>query len=511
MDRDIYDMYLGSPPKRRRRSSPWRVLTLLVLIAISLYVLVQIRRDPDDPVVLVAPTVTPTRSAAACISEGEELYWAGDLRGAIAAYEEAVRIDGTAVEPTVALARLLALEGRTLEAVQYAQGAVELVPESDAAWMVLGMAHHWRRDIPRAVEACQRAVSLAPENADAHSYLAGAYVDAQQWALAVESVERALELDSGSVDVQRNHGYVMEVLGDYRAALQSYQRAAQIHPRLATIHISIGNNQLALGEFDAAVESFERAVELDPNNPRAYHRLGRTLYERGHLDRAEGYFEQAIAVDPEFGPAFGYLGFTNWNRRNYEDAIPHFERGLTLDLMAGRRRARRFLITVEDRSAEMPGRWSSVLMSGDFTPLSSLEPDILRASLTPLVVGEEWAEARGAVSLNTRTGVYEVRLEGLPQTDSGRAYVGWFDGVRTLSGGPLNTGPLTLTDGRIDSESEASWVQGPRIDTLYTLGLAYFYMAECEKAYPLFDAALEIDPQDRNALEGIRMCDQAGG
>ncbi len=504
-------MYLGSPPKRRRRSSPWRVLTLLVLIVISLYVLVQIRRDPDDPVVLVAPTMTPTRSAAACISEGEELYWAGDLKGAIAAYEEAVRIDRTAIEPTVALARLLAFEGRTLEAVQHAQRAVERAPESGEAWMVLGMAHHWRRDIPRAVEACQRAVSLAPENADAHSYLAGAYVDAHQWALAIESAEKALELDSGRVDVQRNHGYVMEVLGDYRAALQSYQRAAQIHPRFATIHISIGNNQLALGEFDAAVESFERAVELDPDNPRAYHRLGRTLYERGQLDRAERYFEQAIAVDPEFGPAFAYLGFTNWNRRNYEDAIPNFERGLALDLLAGRRRARRFLITVESASTEMPGGWSSVVMRGDFSPLSSLEPDILRASLTPLAVGEEWAEARGTVSLDARTGEYEVRFEGLPETDPGRAYVGWFDGVNTLSGGPLNTGPLTLAGGNIEGDFEATWVQGPRIDTLYTLGLAYFYMAECEKAYPLFDAALEIDPEDRNALEGIRMCDHAGG
>jgi hypothetical protein len=36
-------------------------------------------------------------------------------------------------------------------------------------------------------------------------------------------------------------------------------------------------------------------------------------------------------------------------------------------------------------------------------------------------------------------------------------------------------------------------------------------MAQCERAYPLFDAALQIDPNDANAQEGIRLCRQAEG
>jgi hypothetical protein len=97
----------------------------------------------------------------------------------------------------------------------------------------------------------------------------------------------------------------------------------------------------------------------------------------------------------------------------------------------------------------------------------------------------------------------------MPATRYDQAYVGWFEGVETLSGDPVTTGPLTVEDGSLEAGFEAAWVYGPRIDYFYTLGLAHFYMDECEKAYPLFDAALQIDPGDENGLQGIRLCQQA--
>jgi hypothetical protein len=83
--------------------------------------------------------------------------------------------------------------------------------------------------------------------------------------------------------------------------------------------------------------------------------------------------------------------------------------------------------------------------------------------------------------------------------------------MKTLSGDPVRTGQLNLDGGSLEARLEATWVSGPRIDYFYTLGLAHFYMDECEEAYPLFNAALQIDPEDENALQGIRLCQQAEG
>ncbi len=98
----------------------------------------------------------------------------------------------------------------------------------------------------------------------------------------------------------------------------------------------------------------------------------------------------------------------------------------------------------------------------------------------------------------------------MPPLSSGQAYVGWFDGLDALNGYPFGTGPLRVgADGRLQAEWKAEPVHGPRIEHYYTLGLCYFYMAQCERAYPLFNAALQMDPEETNALEGIRLCQEA--
>jgi hypothetical protein len=116
------------------------------------------------------------------------------------------------------------------------------------------------------------------------------------------------------------------------------------------------------------------------------------------------------------------------------------------------------------------------------------------------------------VTFETQTGQYTVTLKGIPWVRHNQAYVGWFEGVDALSGAPLSTVPLNLkADGSLEARFEAVWVDGPPIEHFYILGLAYFYMAECEKSYPLFDAALQIDPEESNALKGIQYCRDAGG
>ena len=111
------------------------------------------------------------------------------------------------------------------------------------------------------------------------------------------------------------------------------------------------------------------------------------------------------------------------------------------------------------------------------------------------------------------TGVWARAVRGrrtLLRIGYGQAYVGWFRGINTLAGEPLNTGPLDVNaDGSMEAGLETGWVEGPRIEFFYVLGLAHFYLDECEQSYPLFNAALQIDPEAPNVLEGIRLCQEA--
>jgi tetratricopeptide (TPR) repeat protein len=492
-----------------------RVLFLLLLISAGIYVYAMIKQEQiENPFAPIPVPPTPTRSALSYASEAEEFYLQGKLAEAIVAYERAVALGPGDVLLYIPLARLLTLEGQTVEAVRHAQQAVDVAPENARAWAVLGMAYDWNGDVPEAIDACKRAVELDPTYAEAYAYLAEAYIDAGRWADATETAQTAIQLDDRSVDAHRNYGYVLEIQGNYWAAVEAYERALEIHPNLAYIHIAVGKNYSTLGNLEAATRSYERAAEIDPDNVEAFYRLGRAYYDIGENERAETYFNQAIEADPEFAPAFGYLAFTYYRRRNYEGAIENLEPAIELACLASRRQAETFYVTIEEVGVQVTSPSPGVVMRGDFISVSSRDEEKLQAQLAPKDENDEaWADARGTVTLDPRTGEYTVTLEALPSPGSGRVYVGWFDGVNTLADDPLSTGSLNLrSDGSLEAELETGWVEGPRIEYFYTLGLVYCYMAETETqyamAYPLFDAALQIDPEEENALKGIELCQE---
>ncbi len=66
--------------RRRRRSNPWRILLIVVLIGVGLYVN-QVVVPATPP--LFIPTATPTRSPEFYINEAQALYEEGKLLQAI--------------------------------------------------------------------------------------------------------------------------------------------------------------------------------------------------------------------------------------------------------------------------------------------------------------------------------------------------------------------------------------------------------------------------------------------
>jgi hypothetical protein len=82
-------MYIR-PPKKRR-SSPLRVLILLVLVAAGAYFVIY-RRDMIEPL-QIGPTPTPTATAGEIMDQAHDLYREGDLEAAINTYAEAASLD----------------------------------------------------------------------------------------------------------------------------------------------------------------------------------------------------------------------------------------------------------------------------------------------------------------------------------------------------------------------------------------------------------------------------------
>ena len=503
-------MYLGERNRRRKsRSSPVRVVILLILIGLSLYVYALVRREETESSTSLTPT--PTRSALSYATEAQELYIRGELGLAVVAYNQAIAFDPSNLDYHIPVVRLLTLSGETDRAVRKGEELLQIAPENARVLAVLGTAYDWNGNVVRAIELCGYAVEIDPTYAEGYACLAEAYVDDGRWLEANETILTALQLDDYSVDVHRNYGYILEIQGNWSAAIEEYNKALEIQPNLAHIHVSIGQNYRALDDTDKAIEHFEQAIEIAPAYARANYELGWTyLIYLGEYEIAQPYLKEAVAADPEYGRAYGALAITYWTRRNYEEAIPNFERAIELETAASRKNVESFLLTTEDENAALNAPSFDVVMRGDFAATGAPENGTLQAQLEPLNQESAWLGAQGSVRLDAASGEYTMELVGLPSPPAGESYVGWFDHILTLSGNTLGTGQLRLSNtGNLKATLTTGWVAGPPIEDFYTLGLAYYYLDQCEKAHPLFNAALQIDPEETNAIQGIKFCQES--
>ena len=501
-DRDLY---------RRRRRIPWlRLLMLVVLIGAGVYVVYNIRDvmqelpgggEEYEPTPIPSPTPTP--SPAIYVARAEDAYWAGDMEGAIDAYEHALDIEPNQFDLYVALSRLLTYQSQPERGLEMAREALRRQPESAHAWAVLGLAYDWIGMPLEAVSACEKAVAFDPTLPEAYAYLAEAYIDAGNWYAANSTIATAMELGENNVDVLRNRAYVLETQGNYYGAISAYREALAIHDKLVHLYMAIGRNANALNNWTLAVEAYNDAVEVDPNNVPALARLGLVLLLTGDYSKAEADLTKAIKLDPTFGDAYAHLGTLYFQQRNYEDAIENLKLAVRYGEARSRRRAVYFVITIEDTNAvgEEPGG-TEVARAEFVHPFDFESP--LRGVVEGAMVG---TEITGQIRLDVISGRYAIEMQGIPPAPAGKIYVGWFLPLRSLERRLVHTEAIfPAPDGRLKVSGDIGRVGGPSIETYYTLALSYYLLDQCSEAMPYIDAALRIDPEDENALQTRQLC-----
>jgi tetratricopeptide (TPR) repeat protein len=507
-DRDLY---------RRRRRIPWlRLLTLVALIGAGIYVVntvMDVMQERPGGGAEYGPTPipspTPTPSPAIYVARAEDAYWAGDVEGAIDAYQRALDIEPNQFDLYVALSRLLTFQTQPERGLEMAREALRRQPENARAWAVLCLAYDWIGMPFDAVSACEKAITFDPTLPEAYAYLAEAYIDTGNWYAANSTIATAVELGENNVDVLRNRAYVLETQGNYYGAIGAYREALAVHDKLVHIYMAIGRNANALNNWTLAVEAYNDAVEVDPNNVPALARLGLLLLLTGDYSKAEANLTKAITLDPTFGDAYAHLGTLYFQQRNYEDAIENLKLAVRYGEARSRRRTVYLVITMEDTNAvgEEPG-------GTEVARAAFVHPSDFEVPLRGMIEGGDPADGgivgsdiTGHVRFDVMSGRYAMEMQGLSPAPAGKIYVGWFLPLYSLERQLVHTEAIfPAPDGRVQFSGDIGRVKGPAIETYYTLALSYYLLDQCNEAMPYIDAALRIDPADENALQTRQLC-----
>lgn len=301
-------------------------LMLLAVVGIILY--------EQQPAWIVArmpePTVIPTRSAVSFLADASIAYRSGNISGAIAAYEQVMRLEPQNPKPLAALSALYLILQDLDRSYDLAQQALAIAPRDVEVLNAAARINNWRGDNEVAIQYAFDAEEIEPQNATTLAILAEIYTDEGNWGVAANYLEQALALEPDNVMALRNQAYWHELQGNYEEAIASYDAAIAAAPYRFDLYIGKGRQyRVGLLDFEQANEAYRQAVEAY-ESPVTLDALGDGLYNAGNHLGAVETLRRAVELDPNYGPALVHLGMAYYARRNYEDAAIYLEQGLAI-------------------------------------------------------------------------------------------------------------------------------------------------------------------------------------
>ncbi|CAG0932989.1 hypothetical protein TFLX_02840 [Thermoflexales bacterium] len=353
--------------RSRRRSSPRRILVLLILVAFGVFLIAN--QNDLRQRVIPPPTPTATRTAKSYIVEAESQAQTGNLKAATNAYVQAVSLEPENVEVLVTLARLMALTDRAADAVKWAERAVQVAPKRAPAQAALALALNFHsgklglqgRDLEstkalqQALTAAKTAVLLDPDYPEGQAYLAEIYAELGDLENAEVSLQKALELDTNRSEVRRAQGVVLEYQGRYTDASEAYRQAINLTPNVAYLYLVLGRAYSVIANvrgdpalWTSALETFKQGAQVDPTDVRLIDEWGWMHYQLDQYRDAQEVLEKATQVDPQAWSPRSHLAATYFARTQYEDSIESFK--LALQMMNDTFDADHYCVTAKTQS-----------------------------------------------------------------------------------------------------------------------------------------------------------------
>jgi tetratricopeptide (TPR) repeat protein len=220
----------------------------------------------EDPV--LAAVLALRDDASARMQRGRQRAAAGDLKGAIEAYEAALEL-----EPSLAIAHanLISLFGRA-------------------------------GDFARAEEH-YRAVIAAGVELDGANYDYGVLLGMQQkWDLAADAYRRALSVNPHHAQASNNLGQILERDRNFEGAAEEYRQAVASQPGFRLARFNLGRMLIALGRPEEAVVEFNKLTEpRDAESPRYLFGLATAHVRAGRKSEGIKWATEAKRLAVEFG------------------------------------------------------------------------------------------------------------------------------------------------------------------------------------------------------------------
>ena len=249
----------------------------------------------------VACSVDPQRAAERYLESGDSYLAEEKLAEAIIEYRNAVRQDPLSFDARNKLGNLLAQVGDLGNATSQFASAADLRPQGPDAHIKAGSFLLVVGQPDEARSRAERALNMRPDHFRAQLLLAQAFAGLKDFDAAVSAAERAIELEPNLGSPYVALGSLQMQRGQRELALEALSRAVEVDDQSIASRLALARFHWVTGGLENAEVAFQAAVGLEPSDLRANQALAEFYAGTNRLREAEPYLEAVaqIAETPE--------------------------------------------------------------------------------------------------------------------------------------------------------------------------------------------------------------------
>ena len=279
------------------------------------------------------PNAAPTQmTAEEFFARGVEKWNKGDYQGAIADYDQAIKLKPDYAEP-------YNNRGLARSALGDNQGAIADYEESlrlknSEPWIVYnnrGVARSDLGDNQGAISDYDQAIKLKPDYSSAYNNRGSARNALGDNQGAISDYDQAIKLKPDYSLAYNNRGLVRSALGDKQGAIADYDQAIKLKPDFATAYNGRGAARSALGDKQGAITDYEESLRLKNPEPwLVYNNRGSARKALGDNQGAIADYDQAIKLKLDFADPYYNRGSIRKDQGNKQGAIADFQKAADL-------------------------------------------------------------------------------------------------------------------------------------------------------------------------------------
>jgi tetratricopeptide (TPR) repeat protein len=267
----------------------------------------------------------------------------GNVQDAIAAYNEALRLNPRFESARIQLSRVNLVKGDNAAALRYAQEATQASPRNVDARIALARSQLAVNDLANAGKevaellrlfpnvpdvhvlngtlqairnnnaasraAFERALALSPQHLDAFGGLVAVDLKEKRFDEAVKRVEAELARRPDKVELLMLAGTVYDQVGQKEKAEQAFLRMVSVDPKSQAGYAMLAQLYIKQRRLDEARKQFEGIAKRDPRSVGARTMVGVILEAQGKREEAKKTYATLIADVPSAPVAANNLAF----------------------------------------------------------------------------------------------------------------------------------------------------------------------------------------------------------